>query len=331
MCVRCQCCECGDGSESASGLQLGSEYKARVRELCISTSGLSSLLACDHAFGSNKLSYSTLSACSVCTVCSCTSGAEPASQQGLGGQRTDGKMSQEMHCRICLDNKHLEDFISPCKCSGTLKYVHRKCFLLWVRQRSRQDQQFKCEICNTIYLDYPSQSGFLAYIGQCLNFREANRNTVAILVLVIHLYLLYFVIFSGPLEITVHSGQVPDMDILLWEKSDAYAVVCVDKDCRCETEVRNNNDRPRWEHQCEYWRDKSTFVFSRITFLVFDADIDQNDDFIGEVSISIYRVLFNMCNGKATQLRWDIPYKGNLLVTIKWTSNLIWLINHFYN
>ena len=94
--------------------------------------------------------------------------------------------------------------------------------------------------------------------------------------------------------------------------------------------MHNNNNNPRWEHQCEYWRDKSAFIFSRITFLVFDADIDQNDDFIGEVSISIYRVLFNMWNEKPTLLKWDIPYKGQLLVTIKWESNLMWLINHFY-
>lgn len=240
-----------------------------------------------------------------------------------------GTEGEEMHCRICLENKEAVDFISPCKCSGTLKYVHRKCFLRWVRERTRQEQQFKCEICNTIYLDGQPQAGFFAYLREYFNLREANRNTVALLVLTIHLYLLYFVVLSGPLQVTVHSAQVPDMDILLWEKSDAYAAVCVDKDCRCETEVRNNENSPRWEHQCEYWRDKSTFLFSRVTFLVFDADIDQNDDFIGEVSIHIYRVLFNLNNGKALRLRWDIPYKGTLQVTIKWTSNLVWLINHF--
>jgi len=238
-------------------------------------------------------------------------------------------MSKELHCRICLDNKDVTDFISPCKCSGTLKHVHRKCFLLWVRERSRTDQQFRCEICNTIYLDSGPQSGLIAYIGECFNFREANRNTIAIFVFIIHLYLLYLVVLSGPLEVTVHSGQVPDMDILIWEKSDAYTAVCVDRDCRCETEVHNNNNSPRWEHRCEYWRDKSTFLFSRVTFLVFDADSPDEDDFIGEFNLSIYRVLFNMWNGTPTLLKWDIPYKANLLVTIKWTPNLIWLLNHF--
>lgn len=244
-----------------------------------------------------------------------------------------------LHCRICLDDKEVEDFISPCKCSGTLKYVHRRCFLRWVAERSRGrrfEAQFKCEICNTIYLDSnrPANAllapGFLAYLRECFNLREANRHTVTVLVLTIHLYLLYFAVLSGPLEITVHSAVVPDMDVLLWEKSDAYAAVCLDRDCRCETEVRNNNNSPRWEHRCEHWRDKSAFIFSRITFLVFDADIDQNDDFIGEVSISIYRVLFSFANGRPTRLRWEVPYRGNLLVTIRWTSNVLWLVNRFY-
>ena len=236
-----------------------------------------------------------------------------------------------MNCRICFENTDINDFISPCKCSGTLKYVHRKCFHLWTRERALQDQQFKCEICNTLYIDCSTESGFLSYVKECLNFREANRNTVAVLALIINLYIFYFVVFSGPLEITIHSGQVPDMDILLWEKSDTYTAVCVDKDCLCETEVHNNNNQPIWNHKCEYWEDKSVFVFSRITFLVFDADINQNDDFIGKVNISIYRILFNMTNGRITQFKWEIPYKCTLVVTIKWTSNLIWLINDFFS
>lgn len=231
------------------------------------------------------------------------------------------------YCRICLDNQcsPTNDFISPCKCSGTLKYVHRNCFDRWSRERSRYDQQFRCEICNTLYHDEQRVSGFRSYLAECFDMREANRTSVIILLTIIPIYVTYYLLFSGPLHIMVHSGEVPDMDILLWEKSDAYAAICVDMDCQCITEVHNDNNEPIWKHKCEYWQDKSIFFFSKITFSVFDADIGKNDDFIGEVSVPIYQVLLKRKNEKMFRLKWDIPYKGSILVKIQWTSNIVWL------
>lgn len=40
-------------------------------------------------------------------------------------------------CRICFD--HIEDlthvFVAPCKCTGSLKYVHHVCFLAWLERQ----------------------------------------------------------------------------------------------------------------------------------------------------------------------------------------------------
>lgn len=36
-------------------------------------------------------------------------------------------------CRICLEEEPL-DFISPCQCRGTQRFVHRECLDLWRRQ-----------------------------------------------------------------------------------------------------------------------------------------------------------------------------------------------------
>ncbi|KAK7399492.1 hypothetical protein VNO78_10676 [Psophocarpus tetragonolobus] len=38
--------------------------------------------------------------------------------------------SDQIQCRICLDT-HGKDFIAPCKCKGTSKYVHRECLDHW--------------------------------------------------------------------------------------------------------------------------------------------------------------------------------------------------------
>lgn len=61
-------------------------------------------------------------------------------------------------CRICLDNPaEGEELVSPCKCTGTLRWVHQLCFLTWLeRQYSSKpngerktllENGIACEIC----------------------------------------------------------------------------------------------------------------------------------------------------------------------------------------
>uniref|UniRef100_A0A803KXJ1 RING-CH-type domain-containing protein n=1 Tax=Chenopodium quinoa TaxID=63459 RepID=A0A803KXJ1_CHEQI len=38
--------------------------------------------------------------------------------------------SEQIQCRICLETDG-RDFITPCKCKGTSKYVHRECLDQW--------------------------------------------------------------------------------------------------------------------------------------------------------------------------------------------------------
>lgn len=47
-------------------------------------------------------------------------------------------------CRICFEKKGL--LISPCKCTGTTKFVHRKCLHEWLNYANNPKQ---CEICLT--------------------------------------------------------------------------------------------------------------------------------------------------------------------------------------
>lgn len=41
--------------------------------------------------------------------------------------------SEEKVCRFCLGDDDVHDLISPCKCSGGQKYVHKKCLIQWQR------------------------------------------------------------------------------------------------------------------------------------------------------------------------------------------------------
>lgn len=44
-----------------------------------------------------------------------------------------GMDPEDKLCRFCLDDDNTEDLISPCRCSGGQKYVHKKCLIQWQR------------------------------------------------------------------------------------------------------------------------------------------------------------------------------------------------------
>jgi len=50
-----------------------------------------------------------------------------------------------MQCRICLDDE--KPFLQPCKCSGTMGYVHAHCLRHWID--IQQNEIPTCELCNT--------------------------------------------------------------------------------------------------------------------------------------------------------------------------------------
>jgi hypothetical protein len=55
-------------------------------------------------------------------------------------------------CRICFDDDVVENMICPCKCKGSIKYVHRECLNKW-RSISTVAENFKrCNQCKFEYV-----------------------------------------------------------------------------------------------------------------------------------------------------------------------------------
>lgn len=56
-------------------------------------------------------------------------------------------------CRICLcdDISQGNPLISPCKCKGTMKYVHLKCLEEWRRVSGRNTSFYRCDQCHFNY------------------------------------------------------------------------------------------------------------------------------------------------------------------------------------
>ena len=77
-------------------------------------------------------------------------------------------------CRICYqeeDESLINPLIRPCKCSGSMKYIHLKCLLFWLKSKTIQSQvnvlehndffnayfiskKMECELCKEQFPDY---------------------------------------------------------------------------------------------------------------------------------------------------------------------------------
>lgn len=66
-------------------------------------------------------------------------------------------------CRICTDsiNKPKDPLIAPCKCTGSMKFIHVECLKYWLNKKLKSHTKngisyhfwntFECEICKEIY------------------------------------------------------------------------------------------------------------------------------------------------------------------------------------
>ncbi len=90
-------------------------------------------------------------------------------------------MSDEIkECRICFTEEETEEnpFISPCKCRGTSKYVHKLCLNQWRNFNREREAWNKCMECKATYLIYrkfpqenffyPSKNLPLIYFAQSI-------------------------------------------------------------------------------------------------------------------------------------------------------------------
>ncbi|KAK2429058.1 hypothetical protein P8452_42800 [Trifolium repens] len=60
---------------------------------------------------------------------------------------------QMVECRICQEEDSVSNLETPCACSGSLKYAHRKCVQHWCNEKG----DITCEICHQ-----PYQPGYTA-------------------------------------------------------------------------------------------------------------------------------------------------------------------------
>ncbi|XP_022725823.1 uncharacterized protein LOC111282129 isoform X2 [Durio zibethinus] len=81
--------------------------------------------------------------------------AEDKVKEVVRGDEEDEEepLIQAVECRICQEEDSIKNLETPCACSGSLKYAHRKCVQHWCKEKG----DIICEICHQ-----PYQSGYTA-------------------------------------------------------------------------------------------------------------------------------------------------------------------------
>ncbi|KAK4374572.1 hypothetical protein RND71_005249 [Anisodus tanguticus] len=74
-----------------------------------------------------------------------SSGNDAKEDNGPGDE--EEPLLQTVECRICQEEDSLKKLEIPCRCSGSLKYAHRKCVQRWCDEKG----DITCEICHQSY------------------------------------------------------------------------------------------------------------------------------------------------------------------------------------
>ncbi|KAJ8772981.1 hypothetical protein K2173_028158 [Erythroxylum novogranatense] len=76
---------------------------------------------------------------------SCVIDVDGVGEHGEFGE--EEPLIQTIECRICQEEDSIKNLETPCACSGSLKFAHRKCVQRWCNEKG----DITCEICHQPY------------------------------------------------------------------------------------------------------------------------------------------------------------------------------------
>ncbi|ABN67574.2 mRNA poyadenylation and turnover [Scheffersomyces stipitis CBS 6054] len=121
-------------------------------------------------------------------------------------------------CRICRgEATRTQPLLHPCKCRGSIKYIHQECLLEWLRHSNKSSE--KCDICNTQYKfriiydpEMPSRIPFLLVwfkLIQILSSGAIKSVSIALYINCLVLQVPLYWKFAGRIYTWAIDGQLP--------------------------------------------------------------------------------------------------------------------------
>jgi hypothetical protein len=221
-------------------------------------------------------------------------------------------------CRICLGGS--EPLISPCKCIGTMKYVHNDCLVQWKRSKLQQNVQddfiqklnnsptFSCEVCKCS-LPYESR----------LYCSETTVNVIAQTSSLVTIFA--FLICMGFILCTLYSFAVPMVEPIaektIFKMSEIYRGVANPKSQRLNWIKKSKivftlNKMLEWlaKQSKPYW--KKMIIFRRPIFIKVRAALvrAQRKKFDGAYMINFWKT-HSIPRFHSTFEKINIPLKVN--------------------
>lgn len=101
-----------------------------------------------------------------------------------------------MACRFCLleEESKQDPLWTPCKCKGSVKYIHKQCLIEWLKVAPEQHRYY-CQLCLTHYV-FPRLWSRETYPYTYLpGERVMIFNPAIIITIVIFLYSMYYIYY----------------------------------------------------------------------------------------------------------------------------------------
>jgi hypothetical protein len=109
-------------------------------------------------------------------------------------------MESEKICRICLEPEDPDDLFSPCLCSGTQKYVHKKCLIKWRNQDITSDNFKRCNECRTEYIIVDKNKPYYKNLYKIAQFIDKSSNIKMVITFIINILLGTFFLLNNPYD-----------------------------------------------------------------------------------------------------------------------------------
>eukprot|EP01016_Furgasonia_blochmanni_P056318 TRINITY_DN9582_c0_g1_i2.p1 TRINITY_DN9582_c0_g1~~TRINITY_DN9582_c0_g1_i2.p1 ORF type:complete len:245 (-),score=10.33 TRINITY_DN9582_c0_g1_i2:94-828(-) len=95
-------------------------------------------------------------------------------QSNRDDEMSERKSTSTLRCRICLNTSSADHdtLVAPCKCSGSMKYVHTACIQTWAMTKSLP---VSCEICRTP----------LDIVSRAIKLIRLNKDGIAYLIFIL--------------------------------------------------------------------------------------------------------------------------------------------------
>jgi hypothetical protein len=70
-------------------------------------------------------------------------------------------------CRICRGSAPQSDLFAPCKCNGTMKYIHRQCLQQWREATTNPQNKLRCSECHAkfVIVQHENSFEFVTHMG----------------------------------------------------------------------------------------------------------------------------------------------------------------------